>query len=122
MMRKAWVAAGVFGFSLALWPLAGSAHTHLEKSEPEKNAELTEPPATVRLVFSSRIESDFSKIEVTDASGARVNEDKMTSSDNHREIETSLSTGLKPGVYTVKWNVISDDGHRVKGNYQFTVK
>jgi len=121
-MRKVSTAAVAIAFSLALWPFAASAHTHLEKSEPEKNAVLSEAPARIHLTFNSRIESDFSKIEVTDANGTRVNEDKVTGSENRREVETNLPKDLKPGVYTVKWNVISGDGHRVKGNFQFTVK
>jgi methionine-rich copper-binding protein CopC len=114
--------AGVLGLMLAVWPLIGSAHTHLEKSEPGKNAVLSSAPSGVRLTFSSRIEADYSKIEVTDPEGKRVNEEKVTGSEDHRAIETVLNKDLKPGTYQVKWNVISGDGHRVKGEYSFTVK
>ena len=122
MTRKMIPVAGMFGLMLALWPLLGSAHTHLESSEPAKNAVLTSPPSSVRLVFSSRIEAEYSKIEVTDAEGKRVNEEKASGSENHRELISALDKDLKPGTYQVKWNVISGDGHRVKGEYTFTVQ
>lgn len=122
MTKNLLAAAGAVALTLGLWPLAASAHTHLEKSQPEKDAVLSEAPHQVKLVFSGRIETDYSKIEVTDAAGKRVNEEKVTGGSDQHELDTDLTGDLKPGVYTVKWNVISGDGHRVKGEFGFTVK
>jgi methionine-rich copper-binding protein CopC len=122
MNRKLPLAIGILALALGAWPFAASAHTHLEKSQPEKDAVLTQAPHEVKLVFSGRIETDYSKIVVTDAAGKRVNQDKMTGSTDEHELATELSDDLKPGAYNVKWNVISGDGHRVKGEFGFTLK
>lgn len=107
---------------LLLWPLAGAAHTHLDRSEPAENATLDSAPATVKLWFSSRIEPDFSRIEVIDAEGKQVEKGKPTISSNRRELETDLNEGLASGTYQVNWNVVARDGHRQRGSFSFSVK
>lgn len=107
---------------LAAWPLAGAAHTHLDASEPAKDAVLSSAPAKVKLSFSGRIEPDFSRIEVTDAQGKQVDKGNSTASSNRRELEVDLAEGLAPGTYQVNWNVVARDGHRVRGEFSFTLE
>ncbi len=107
---------------LLLWPLAGAAHTHLDRSEPADGAALDSAPATVKLWFSSRIEPEFSRIEVVNADGAQVEKGKPTASSNKRELEIDLNEGLASGTYQVNWNVVARDGHRQRGAFSFSVK
>ena len=37
-------------------------------------------------------------------------------------IDVTLKEALAPGGYMVRWHVVSADGHRMKGQYNFTVK
>ncbi len=105
---------------LTLWPLFASAHTHLEKSQPEKGAVLTVAPTQVELWFTSKVAAEWSKVTVTDDHGQRVDTGKVEQGDG----EKHLRVGLKPigaGAYHVKLNVVSGDGHRVKGSFSFNV-
>lgn len=102
------------------WPLGAAAHVHLDRSEPAKDAVVSESPTVVKLWFSGRIEPDFSTIEVTNAEGERVDSGSTTAGSNRRTIETTLGE-LVPGEYLVNWSVIARDGHRIRGDYRFTV-
>lgn len=107
--------------ALAAWPLTALAHVHLDRSEPAKDAVVSEPPATVTLWFSGRIEPDFSKITVTAADGTQVDKGNPSASSNRRELSVNLEA-LGPGKYQVDWNVIARDGHRIRGDFSFTVE
>lgn len=122
MTMRALTAGLLGGLFLLAWPLAGSAHTHLERSEPAKQAVLDAAPPAIHLWFSEKVSAEWSKIEVTDAAGKRVDRQQVTGDDaDPKHIQAELEP-LAPGTYQVKWNVISGDGHRVKGNYSFTVQ
>jgi methionine-rich copper-binding protein CopC len=110
------------GLLLAGWPLIGTAHTHMEKSDPAKDAVLATAPKAVQLWFTEKVAAEWSKIQVTDAKGNRVDKEKVTGDANDaKHIQVELNT-LQSGVYQVKWNVISGDGHRVKGEFSFSVQ
>ena len=77
--------------------------------------------AEVRLWFTEEVEPAFSKIEVTDATGARVDDGTPVVDATDR---TLLIVGLKklpPGEYKVHWHVISVDTHATEGNFTFRV-
>ncbi|MCC6302526.1 MAG: copper homeostasis periplasmic binding protein CopC [Gammaproteobacteria bacterium] len=117
------LAAGLLGaLFMTAWPLAASAHTHLEKSDPADKATLTTAPSSVQLWFSDKVAAEWSKIVVTDGAGQRVDQEKVTADEAEPEhIRVDLKP-LAPGDYKVDWNVISGDGHRVKGSFSFSVQ
>ena len=122
-MTQKTLTAGLLGALLMItWPLAASAHTHLEKSDPADKATLATAPQSVQLWFSDKVAAEWSKIVVTGGDGQRVDQDQVsadTADPKH------LQAGLKPlvpGDYKVDWNVISGDGHRVKGSFTFSVQ
>lgn len=104
------------------WPLAALSHTHLDRAEPSQDAVLENAPGSVKLWFSSRIEPKYSRIEVTDGEGKTVHDGESSASENQRELSVDLIDDLAPGTYQVHWNVIARDGHRVRGDYSFSVK
>ncbi len=111
----------IAGFAFFCWPVIGLAHVHLDRSEPAKDAVVSEAPTNVKLVFSGRIEPEFSKIVVTGADGTQVDKGDTSASDNRRELSVSLDA-LGPGKYQVNWNAIARDGHRIRGDFSFTVE
>ena len=80
----------------------------------------THPTAPRELVLSynQKLEPAFSSVEVSDASGARVDLGKP-------RIEASaMRVGLKqlaPGTYRVHWRVLSADTHTSEGSFTFHV-
>ena len=121
-MKLARIFTLLLGMSLAMgWPLVSLAHVHMDRSVPEDGAHLKVAPKVVQVWFSGKVAAEWSAIEVTDAQGQRVDEGEATNAGDPRQ----LDVGLKPlgsGTYAVKLNVISGDGHRVKGSFSFVVE
>lgn len=99
------------------------AHAMLVKAEPPRRAVLTQPPAQVRLWFNEEIEKDYASLAVQDAAkAAPVTETKPhVAADDPKSIVLPLPE-LEAGKYTVKFRVLSVDGHVVDSSYDFTVK
>jgi len=109
-------------FSLLLiFPLISAAHVHVDKTSPQKGAELTKAPTKVDLWFSGKVDGEWSKIKVTDANGNRVDKSNVSNGDSKKHISVDLKP-LAAGKYDVKWSAVAGDGHRIKGSLSFTVK
>jgi len=107
--------------ALLCWPVITLAHVHLDRSSPSKGESLANSPKTIELWFSGKVDAEWSKITVSDNDGNRVDTGEVSNGDDPEHLSASLKP-LKSGEYTVRLNVISGDGHRVKGHYSFTVK
>ena len=108
-------------FLLVSWPLTVMAHVHTEKTQPANGQTVDHSPKTFEAWFSGKVSGEWSKIKVTDAHGKRVDNGQVSNDGD----PTHLSVGLKPlssGTYNVELNVISGDGHRVKGYFSFSVR
>jgi methionine-rich copper-binding protein CopC len=104
------------------WPATALAHAFLVKATPAPRAVVNHPPARVELWFSERLEPAYSSLSVTDASGAPVDRGNVTvGPEDPRRLGVSLSA-LEPGRYTVKFRVLSVDGHVVESSFPFSVK
>lgn len=117
--QRAWTALALMvsiGFSTPVL-----SHTHIEKSNPDKGAQLEEAPQSVDLWFSGKVAAEWSTIKVTDAAGKRVDLGKVTPGQDPAHVRAELQT-LSAGNYAVTWNVVSGDGHRVKGSFTFSVQ
>ncbi len=119
--RRGRVLAWVLAAGLAA-PGSGWAHAYLEKSSPTRRAVLTRAPTEVRLWFNERLEAAFSSLTVVDGDGKRVDtgDARVDPADPKR-----LSVGLRPlgaGAYTVRYRVLSVDGHVVESQFSFTMR
>ncbi len=107
---------------LVLVPLVVTAHAFLVKSTPARRAVLAQPPARVDLWFNERLEGAYSRVSVLDSEGRRVDlGDGAVGRDDARLLTVSLPP-IRPGAYTVRYRVLSVDGHVVDAAYSFTVK
>jgi methionine-rich copper-binding protein CopC len=103
-------------------PTAVFAHAYLVKSLPAGRATLFTSPAKIQLWFNERLEPKYSYASVHDPNGKRVD------SDNAQvlaEDPKQLSIGVKKlpaGRYTVKFRVLSVDGHVVEQSFPFTIR
>lgn len=116
----------LFSWALSLlllaFPMISHAHVHMNKSQPAKGEVLATAPTVVQLWFSGEVSAEWSRIEVTSDKGERVDSGTVS---NIGSDTKSLQIKLKPigsGSYEIKWNAVSNDGHRIKGSSPFSVK
>jgi methionine-rich copper-binding protein CopC len=120
MYRQIMSAVGVVVLIAA--PGHALAHAHLEAASPPPDASVATAPTEVALDFSEEIEPKFSKIEVDDAKGMRVDKgDVHLAAGNAKHFVVSLQP-LDPGTYKVLWSVTSTDTHKTKGSYTFRLE
>ena len=93
------------------FPAAAAAHATMEQSTPGFQQELRRAPAVVRLRFDQAVTVFPDSIVVVDATGRRVSRTAAADGDP-RALHVPLGrTGR--GAYTVRWHVMSADGHVV---------
>ena len=79
-------------------------------------------PATISVTFSEPVEPKFSSLTLTDKQGKKYNTVSSAPLPNDpRTLTLGLPT-LQPGGYLVHWVSVAADGHRMEGEYKFTVK
>ncbi len=108
--------------ALALVPALVPAHSLLVRSQPAQRATVTRPPERVQMWFSERLEPAYASASVWNEAGKQVDgrDAKVDASDPSL---LSVSTpNLEPGRYTVRYRVLSVDGHVVESSYGFTIR
>ena len=95
------------------------AHNSLTKAVPDKNSTVRQRPEQVELTFLQKVDPKQLSIAVTDAQKRKV---PLTAAKAKGKVGTAgFSEPLINGVYTVTYQVVSLDGHEVKGSYKFTL-
>lgn len=95
------------------------AHAIIVEATPQVGAVLHAGTIDVRLRFNSRIDRHRSRLTVLDAIGKEtpVQLDENTPAD----VITAHISGLAPGEYRLRWQVLALDGHITRGDISFTV-
>ncbi|KXZ61789.1 Copper resistance protein C precursor [Microbacterium laevaniformans] len=98
-----------------------AAHDEIVSSSPEAGSTIPVVPEEISLTFSGEILTDFSAviIEVVAANGQN-----LASGDPIID-GTTVTQAVQPGqagVFTVRWRVVSSDGHPISNEYQYTVE
>jgi methionine-rich copper-binding protein CopC len=110
------VALGLLCVLVAASPAA--AHNSLTGSDPKNGARLDQPPAQVRLTFLATLDPKTTKIgllgpdNVPAGAGAPRFDGKT--------VEVDFLPG-RAGLYTITYQVASDDGHPIEGEVRFTL-
>ncbi len=108
---------------LAAAPHLVLAHAHAGASSPAKDAVIKTTPPTVSLTVTEGLESAFSSLTLVDASGNPVQTEKSKlSPGDDKTMVLPIGRQLPAGVYTVKWQALSKDGHKTQGSWSFTIK
>ncbi|GAA0516560.1 hypothetical protein Ade02nite_25300 [Paractinoplanes deccanensis] len=92
------------------------AHNSLAEATPAKNATLKKAPESVKLRFLQKLNPTATKITISGDAPVTASSPKIDGATGTITFEP-----LPNGVYTVAYDVISKDGHAVKGSYKFTV-
>jgi len=119
MTARPVLAAVVVALLLVRSPPA-RGHAFLEHAEPHVGSTVGATPPSITLTFTEEIEAAFSKVELTDASGRRIETGALEHPESN--VLTVSLPGLVPGSYTVNWSVVSVDTHATDGHFTFTVK
>jgi copper resistance protein C len=111
-----WVAAII---ALLLAGRITDGHAVLKETSPAVNSKVAGPDVPIILKFNVRIDAERSKLQLLnpDTSTTDLRLNKQSSPD----ALTTKATGLKPGPYRIRWQVLAPDGHITRGEIPFTV-
>jgi len=98
----------------AAFPAAALAHASLLRSDPAAGSVVPRAPTQIVLHFDEPVQD--AGTSVVSAAGASVllGRARLEHGDS-RALVVPLRSGLGDGDYTVRWRVVSSDGHIVSG-------
>lgn len=100
------------------WSFPAHAHAILLSSSPSIQGSVASGPVAFKIKYNSRIDHHRSKLTLTAPPGAAstVSIDPASPVD-----EIDAAATLKPGHYSLRWQVLAVDGHITRGDIPFTV-
>ena len=114
--------AAAAGLLATIWTPPAGAHAVLVRSTPAGRATLAERPDRVQLWFNERLEPAFSSVSVWSSAGTQVDAgDARVGHDDAKRLSVTLPP-LPPGTYSVRYRVLSVDGHVVDSSFSFTIR
>jgi methionine-rich copper-binding protein CopC len=109
---------------LAIGALAGSADAHPKLMSVSPGADVSSKvsPKEIKLNFSEGVIAKFSGLELKDEAGKTVTTGvPVNDPGDRKQLIVPLPAPLTAGRYTVTWHAVSEDTHRVKGEYSFGI-
>jgi copper transport protein len=116
MRNTAW--ASVLLLALAA-PGSAFAHTTLLRTAPANGSVLARAPLELRVVFDDVVRSGPDTEAIRNAGGSILAGRPHVEAG--RTLVVPLRRGLRDGAYSVRWSIVSDDGHRESGVVAFAV-
>ena len=100
-----------------------SANAVLETAEPGIGTVVATAPTVIRLDFSETVDVGADVVEVEGPDGREVSTGAARSAPNSGStVIVPLEGRLPAGTYTVRWHLVSHDGHPSVGEYRFAVR
>ncbi len=119
-MRKLIVSIAIGCLALLSMP-SSSAHVEIVSSYPEQFSNVNPIPTEVWITFSGDLQTledeVLNTLEVIDSTNFAMNVGDPVI--EGAKIMTKISEQSAPGVFTVKYRVVGDDGHVIEGDYTF---
>ena len=107
---------------LLVAPGVALAHGRLKSASPGAGAHLGIIPRELRLEFSEVPDLSFSKVELFGPSGRPVALGALGyTAESKRTVLAAIPGTLSPGIYVVRWQLAGDDGHPIRGEYEFVI-
>ena len=120
-MRRATALLALLALPL-IWPAWAQAHATLLTTTPGAGTRVAAPPHQLVLTFDQQIRPVSGGTTVVDAAGKSVMAGPATNAPgNLKQLVVPLQQGLPAGDYTVRWGIVSTDGHLIAGVYAFGV-
>lgn len=98
---------------------AAAAHPFLVRTDPADGARLRDAPDAVSLQFSEPLGDGQPRILMTRQGKGPGRPLPVVATAGGRVLRGDVAVG--PGVYTVGWTVVADDGHLSEGTFSFAV-
>jgi methionine-rich copper-binding protein CopC len=108
--------------ALSLLATSANAHPKLISASPSADVSSKASPTEIKLNFSEGVIAKFSGLELKDEAGKTIATGApVTDPKDQKQLIVPLPAPLTAGHYTVIWHAVSEDTHRVKGEYSFGV-
>jgi copper resistance protein C len=121
MLRRIFFRLSLAAIAFPLAVVPAFAHSRPKTMTPAANSTVS-APAEVSVFFSEPLEPKFSSLKLTNEKGAVLSVAASTMDPADPTHLTLALPKLAPGVYYVHWVSAATDGHRMDGDYTFTVK
>ncbi|HTJ62336.1 MAG TPA: copper resistance CopC family protein [Alphaproteobacteria bacterium] len=108
------------GIAQVLGARVAHAHAVIIDSSPAVNATVSAGDVDVSLHYNSRI--DHQRSRLTLIAGEGKSELLAIVPDSAPDVVAAKITGLTPGQYRLRWQVLAVDGHLTRGDIPFSVK
>ena len=120
-MRRAAALLALLALPL-IWPAWAQAHATLLTTTPGAGTRVATPPHQLVLTFDQQIRPVSGGTTVVDDAGKSVMDGPAANAPgNLKQLVVPLQQGLPAGDYTVRWEIVSTDGHLIAGVYAFGV-
>jgi methionine-rich copper-binding protein CopC len=122
ILHEAFTSAKIAVIAVSLFGGAAYAHPQLQSADPAPGAATATSPKEIRIAFNENVIPQMSGVELTDQTGKIMPTGKAaTDPANKKLLVVPVNEQLSPGDYKVEWHAVSDDTHRVKGSFSFSV-
>jgi copper transport protein len=98
----------------AVFPAAAQAHATLLRTDPAAGTEVARAPARIVLHFDQQV-ADAGTTAVSSTGASVLSGRAHPSPGDSKALIVPLKPRLKDGDYTVRWKVVSADGHIISG-------
>lgn len=95
------------------------AHSIIKESHPVAQGSVPPGVVAISLRYNNRIDPARSRLTLTRPDRTQ---DILSLQPTSSADELAAAVVLTPGVYVLRWQVLSIDGHIVRGDVPFTVK
>ncbi len=122
MSRNTMAIGTLAALAIGLLATSADAHPKLNSASPAADVSSKVSPTEIKLNFSEDVIAKFSGVEIKDESGQAIPTGvPVTDPKDRKQLVVPLRAPLTAGHYTVTWHAVSEDTHRVKGEYSFGV-
>jgi copper resistance protein C len=95
------------------------AHALVVESSPAADSSASGSALDIMLRFNSRLDHERSRLTLIAPDG--TNHRLAVSNDSPPNMLKAKTSGLKPGAYKLRWQVLAIDGHITRGDIPFRV-
>src|SRR5260370_42254077 len=122
MSRNTLAIGAIAVLAISLLATSANAHPKLTSASPAADVPSKVSPTEIKLNFSEGVIAKFSGLELKDEAGKTIATGvPVNDPGDRRQLVVPLPAPLMAGHYTVTWHAVSEDTHRVKGEYSFGV-